>query len=244
MNDKYTAVKSHKLNEASFPEHTLIQYKIFELCIAKYNNLFNKSDLIEITAKECIEKLNADNNIYKELKNFKDILGKKIIIKHDDNYTYTDLYPLSFVEYNSSYANLKIKFNDDAKLHIGDLKDRFVMISIKSISEFGSIYSTRLYEFMTQFKNTGYIRKSVEDLAFILGYKFDTYGHFNLCLKRAINEIMEIKGLKINVKEIKPSRKVIGIELTFNLSKIKIKEKAQNKKIKPENKLTTDDIPF
>jgi len=246
MKDKNTIVKSHQLNEAYFPEHTLVDYKIFSLCLSKYNNLFDKRVAIEITAKDCVELIGANKDkIYSQLKNFKEALKKPLYIRHEDKITTTEIMPFSYIEYNNTYSYLKIKFNPDILPHIKNLKERFTMMNIKHISEFGSKYTVRLFEFMHQFKNTGYIIKSVEDLASILGYKFDSYGNFKrVALMRAINEITNTKGIKINMKEEKPHHRVTSIKLTFTLSGAKIKEKAKAKKTKPEEIITTDDIPF
>ena len=133
------------------------------------------------------------------------------------------------------------------------MKEKFILYNLKEISSFGSLYTTRLYELIQEFKETGWMSKSLLQLrkAFATGDKFQTYNNFKQrTFGRACKEINEVYNLDLSFEEIKEGRKVVAIRFTFNKTKI---HKAINPKTgkpmniyekpKPKTKSDASNIP-
>jgi hypothetical protein len=102
--------------------------------------------------------------------------------------------------------------------YLSQVKEKFVLYNLKEIANFGSLYSTRLYELIQEFKDTGWLIKSVTQLReiFAVGKKFPLYAD----LKRktfghAVEEINSQYELKLRFKEIKEGRKVVAVRFEF-----------------------------
>jgi plasmid replication initiation protein len=92
------------------------------------------------------------------------------------------------------------------------------------VSNFGSLYTTRLYELIQEFKDTGYIIKSIQQLreVFAVGEGFKRYNDFK---KRTFNHACkEINynyyDMNLRYEEIKEGRKVIAIKFVFTKTRI------------------------
>ena len=48
--------------------------------------------------------------------------------------------------------------------YLAQVKEKFVLYNLKEIANFGSLYTTRLYELIQEFKETGWRLKSVDQL--------------------------------------------------------------------------------
>ena len=61
--------------------------------------------------------------------------------------------------------------------YLSQVRQKFVLYNLKEIANFGSLYTTRLYELIQEFKETGYMIKSVQQLreSFAVGEKFKAY---------------------------------------------------------------------
>ena len=146
--------------------------------------------------------------------------------------------------YNQKMGSITIEFTDQVMPYIQQAKERFVLYNLKEISNFKSIYSTRLYEILQEFKDTGWMVRSVEQLrsAFATGKKLSAYKDFKkFTFDHACREINQHYKMNLQYEEIKEGRKVVAIKFTFKKTKIiPIKSKTGKQKnfyIKPEQNI-------
>jgi len=67
-------------------------------------------------------------------------------------------------EYNKKDGYISVKFTDDIMPYLAQVRQKFVLYSLKEIANFGSLYTTRFYELLQEFKETGWMLKSVPKL--------------------------------------------------------------------------------
>jgi plasmid replication initiation protein len=108
--------------------------------------------------------------------------------------------------------------------YLKQVKQKFVLYNLKEVANFGSLYSTRLYELLQEFKDTGWLVKSVKQLreVFAVGKKYSAYKDFKLkTFAHAVNEInVQYPTMKLRFEEIKEGRKVVSIDFRFTPSTI------------------------
>ena len=82
--------------------------------------------------------------------------------------------------YRAESGNIDIRFTEEIMPHIAGLANKFTMYKLNDIAGLNSIYSTRLFELLMQWKTKGELNISVKDLRFSLGCadKFKLYGLF------------------------------------------------------------------
>lgn len=130
----------------------------------------------------------------------------------------------SKVEYQHKEGSILVKLTDDILPYLAQVKKKFVLYNLKEVANFGSLYSTRLYELIQEFKDTGWLVKSVAQLreVFAVGKKFTKYNDFkNRTFAHAVNEInAQYPTMKLRFEEIKEGRKVVSIDFRFTPSTI------------------------
>jgi plasmid replication initiation protein len=70
-------------------------------------------------------------------------------------------------KYNESEGYISIEFSDRIMPYISQVQETtrgFVLYNLKEITNFGSIYATRLYELLQEYKQTGWVQRSIEQL--------------------------------------------------------------------------------
>jgi len=126
-------------------------------------------------------------------------------------------------KYNKKEGSIIIKFTDDIMPYLSQVRQKFVLYNLKEISNFNSIYTTRLYELIQQFKDTGYLIKSIEQLReiFAVGSSFKLYGDLKrYTFDHACQEINENYRMNLGYEEIKEGRKVVAVKFVFKKTKI------------------------
>lgn len=221
--------KNKKLNNADFGDYNLNDYQVFLQLVSKIGgvNEFGKylqhDELIRvytITANEFSQSFNLDLSCaYKVLqKATKRLARTAITLEKPDLFTTTEIPVCSFAEYNHKHGSLTIKFNEDIMPYLAQVNRRFVLYNLKEIANFGSLYTTRLYELIQEFKDTGEIVKSVTQLriVFAVGQKYALYKDFKkFTFAHAVDEINLQFDLKLVFEEIKDGRKVVAIKFSF-----------------------------
>lgn len=107
---------------------------------------------------------------------------------------------------------------------LSNLKKNFTQFSIQDVAEFKSTYTHRIYQLMMQYKSTGYVKITIDDLKFMLmlGLKYSLFADFKKrVIDVAIDEINEKSPYAVKYELIKKGRKFVALELKFSL-KIKI----------------------
>jgi plasmid replication initiation protein len=174
-----------------------------------------------LSAKEFSELFNVSlSNCYVVLKQAVDKLMKTdILVERLELKEEWRINICSMAKYNKTEGNIVIKFTDDIMPYLAQVKQKFVLYNLKEISNFGSLYTTRLYELLREFKETGWMLKSVKQLreVFVVGdNKFKLYGHFKAkTFAHACQEINANYNMDLRFEEIKEGRKVAAVKFFF-----------------------------
>jgi plasmid replication initiation protein len=221
--------KNKKLNNANFAAFGLNDYQVFLHIVSKLDKLDAEGKYLQpeklqrehtITALEFAAAFNVDpKNAYDIIKK----AGKKlreafVRLEKPELFETWEINVLSRVEYQHKEGKITIKFTDDIMPYLAQVQQKFVMYNLKEVASFGSLYTTRLYELIQEFKDTGYIIKSIEELRelFAVGNTLSLYSNFKAkTFQHAINEINAKTDYNITFTEIKTGRKVTSIEFSF-----------------------------
>lgn len=234
--------KNKKLNNANFGDFNLNEYQVFLMLIAKLGKIDQNGDYLQseklerehtLTALEFAHHFNLDvKHAYRVLKKAGTKMMKSFITIEMPELQKTWLVGItSFAEYNHQEGSITIKFTEEIMPYLAQVKEKFVLYNLKEIANFGSLYTTRLYELLQDFKDTGILLISVEKLriAFAVAEKFKLYGLFKqYTFAHACSEINEKTDYIITFEEIKTGRKVTAIEFNFKLKKV---QKVMQKKL-------------
>jgi len=229
------AYKSKKLNNANFDDFRHTDYQVYLHLISKIGGVDEYGKYLQpeqlkreyiLTAKEFSGLFNVSlSNCYGILKQAVDKLMKRDIrIEKPDDSGFWRINICSMAEYNKSSGSITINFTDHIMPYLAQVKEKFVLYNIKEIANFGSLYTTRLYELIQEFKETGWMLKSVKQLreAFAVGDKFKLYGHFKAkTFAHACQEINDNYDMGLRFEEQKEGRKVIAVKFTFKPVEVK-----------------------
>lgn len=221
--------KNKKLNNAGFGDYNLNEYQVFLHLVTKvggvdefgkYLQPENLQRTYTLDATEFAEIFQLDvKHVYKILAvACKKLMKTSIIIERQDLFSTYEINICSMAEYNHKKGSITIEFTDRIMSYLAQVKQRFVLYNLKEIANFGSLYTTRLYELIQEFKDTGYIIKSIEELRniFAVGKKFSLYSDFKRkTFGHAVDEINSQYELNLNFEEVKEGRKVVAIKFSF-----------------------------
>ncbi len=221
--------KNKKLNNANFGDFTHTDYQVFLHLVSKIGGVdeFGKYLQPEQLQREHILSAKEFSEIFNvSLPNCYGILKKAVdkLIKTDVRVEKRELEEIwrinvcSMAQYNAKAGSITIQFTDSIMPYLAQVKERFVLYNIKEIGNFGSLYTTRLYELIQEFKETGWLRKSVQRLreVFAVGNKFTAYKDFKkYTFAHACKEINDNYDLGLSFKEIKEGCKVVAVEFSF-----------------------------
>jgi plasmid replication initiation protein len=250
--------KNKKLNTANFGNFTHTDYQVFLHLISKIGGVNEVGKYLQpeqlqrehvLTAKEFNEVFSADiDNSYKFLKKSVDKLMKTdLTITRNESSELWRINVCSMAKYSKTEGRIIVKFTDDIMPYLSQVRKKFVLYNLKEVANFGSLYTTRLYELIQEFKDTGYMLKSVEKLRdiFAVGDSFKLYSDFKRrTFDHACKEINNNHELNLGYEEIKEGRKVIAVKFVFKKTRI---HKVTNQKtgieknfyIKPKQKTKT-----
>ena len=173
-----------------------------------------------LTAKEFSSLFNTNiHHSYRVLKKAIDKLMKTDIkVEKEDDSGFCRINVCSKAEYSKNQGHIIVKFTDDIMPYLAQVKKKFVLYNLKEVANFGSLYTTRLYELIQEFKETGWLIKSVEQLRdiFAIGHKFKTYNNFKQkTFAHACKEINNNYDIDLRFEEEKKGRKVVAVKFFF-----------------------------
>jgi plasmid replication initiation protein len=226
--------KDNKLNTANFGNFTHGEYQVFLHLVSKIGGVdqegkYLQPDQLErshvLTTREFSAVFNTDiHNSYKLLnKACKKLMKTDLTIARNESAELWQINICSMAKYNKKEGSVVIKFTDDIMPYLAQVRKKFVLYNLKEISNFNSIYTTRLYELVQQFKDTGYIIKSVNQLRelFATDAKFKAYKDFKKrTFEHACKEINNNHELNLGYEELKEGRKVVAIKFVFTKTRI------------------------
>ena len=215
-------VKSNDLVEAryrlSLQESHLVLWLLTQIRPEDEDFKIHQLDIIEYANTVG---LNAKGQ-YKELEKITERLMKRILkIKRKKNKKSTlQVSWLSSAEYHHGEGCVSLCFDPKLKPYLLQLKNQFTKINISDAMGFKSIYAFRIFELLMQVEKIGHRRMSIVELREYCGIGKDEYELYsNLKLKVLIpakNEINTKTDYEVDYKEIKESRKVVGLNWTIN----------------------------
>ena len=120
--------------------------------------------------------------------------------------------------YREKSGTIDIEFTPNIMPHIAGLSEKFTMFKLNDIAGLDSIYSTRLYELLMQWKTVGELELTIQELRFSLGCvnKFNLYNDFKrFAFGHAVNEINSKFDINLSFKEIKTGREITDVAFKF-----------------------------
>lgn len=235
LNSKTPKVyKNKKLNAANFGNFNLSDYKVFLHLVSKIGGVDEYGKYLQpeqmqrnhvLTAGEFSEVFNTDiHNSYGFLKQAVDKLMKTDIrIEKPEEKGYWRINVCSQAEYSEDKGNIKIQFTDSIMPYLAQARQKFMLYNLKEIANFGSLYTTRLYELIQEFQETGWLLKSVDQLreSFVVGNKFKAYKDLKrYTFAHACEEINSNYAMGLRFEEIKEGRKVVAVKFFFKKTKV------------------------
>ena len=225
--------KSKKLNSANFGNFNHSDYQIFLQLISKIGGVDKKGKYLQpdklqreyvLTAKEYANSFNTDLSFgYKQIKKAcKKLMRTSVLVEKIEDNEIWEINVCSTAKYNKSEGKIAIQFTDTIMPYLAQVKEKFLLYNIKEISNFGSLYTTRLYELLQEYKTTGWMEKTVDELrkSFSVGNKHKMYSAFKRkTFAHACKEINHNHPeINLTFEEKKESRKVVAIKFIFNPS--------------------------
>ncbi|MEI6371798.1 MAG: replication initiation protein [Nostocales cyanobacterium ELA608] len=221
--------KNKKLNNANFGNFTLNDYQVFLHLVSKIAGVDEFGKYLQpeqlqrehvLTAKEFSNLFEVDiHTCYGILKKAVDKLMKTDIkVERIELKEVWRINICSMAKYNKGDGYVSVKFTDDIMPYLAQVTKKFVLYNLKEIANFGSLYTTRLYELIQEFKETGWMLKSVDQLReiFAVGNKFKTYNNFKQkTFTHACQEINDNYDMGLRFEELKEGRKVVAIKFFF-----------------------------
>lgn len=212
---------SHKLNE--------VEQRLILLAILKAREMDNSieqlrgSELV-IYADDYVNNFGINRQMaYKALKNA--VMG---LYRAEWGYRYINAKGNKAVRYerftqSAEYVDgegvVKFVFADAIIPHLVELERNFTAYEIAQVANLSSRHAMRLYEFLKQYKATGRLQISLEDLRFRFGILPNEYTRMSDfkkgVLDLAVNEINEHTDLKVSYTQQKRGRTITGFTFTF-----------------------------
>lgn len=226
--------KNKKLNNANFGNFTHNDYQVFLHLVSKIGGVDEFGKYLQpeqlkrehlLTAKEFSEVFNTDiHNTYKLLnKACRKLMKTDLTLPRNESSELWQINVCSMAKYNKKEGYITIEFTDRIMPYLSQVKEKFVLYNLKDIANFGSLYTTRLYELIQEFKDTGFIIKSIEQLReiFAVGNNFKRYNDFKRrTFDHACQEINDNYKMNLGYEEIKEGRKVIAVKFVFKKTRI------------------------
>ena len=224
--------KNKKLNNANFGTYNLNDYQVFLQLISMIGGIDETGKYLQpqelqreytLTAKEFSQHFGVElDGAYTTLKRVaKKLTETSITLEKPELFESWHIALCAEAKYNHKQGSLSIEFTPNIMPYLAQVKQKFVLYNLKEIANFGSLYSTRLYELLQEFKDTGYSIKSVAQLreTFAVGKKFKLYNDFKrFTFAHAVEEINSQYEMNLRFKELKEGRKVVAIRFEFTPS--------------------------
>jgi plasmid replication initiation protein len=222
--------KNKKLNNANFGNFTLNDYQVFLHLVSKIGGVDELGKYLQpeqlqrehvLTAKEFSNTFKVDiHYCYKLLKQAADkLMETDIKVEMDELKKTRRINICSMAEYNEKGGSITIVFTDHIMPYLAQVREKYVLYNLKEIAVFSSLYTTRLYELIQEFKETGWVLKSVNQLRelFAVGDKLGAYGIFKRkTFAHACQEINDKYDINLRFEEFKEGRKITAVKFFFD----------------------------
>lgn len=221
--------KSPKLNSSNFGDFTHTDYQVYLILLSKLGSVDKNGKYLQpeelkrehtLSAKEFSQMFKmAPQNSYVALKKaVNKLLKTDITVPEEGTTSYWRINVCSQAKYVKDEGRIEIQFTDSIMPYLKQVKERFMVYNLADISSFKSIYATRLFELLQEFKETGWMIKSIDELrhSFAVGDQYKLYGHFkSRTIVPACEEINKNYHMKVHFEEIKEGKSVTAIKFLF-----------------------------
>lgn len=221
--------KNKKLNNANFGNYNLNDYQVFLHLVSKLGKVdefgkYQQCELLErnhvLTAQEFAKSFNIEpKHAYSVLKKATTKLMQSFItLEKPELFETWQIAICESAKYNHKNGSITILFTQSIMPYLAQVNQKFILYNLREIADFGSLYSTRLYELIQEFKDTGYLIKSVDQLReiFATGNKYKQYTDFRQrTFGHAVKEINDHYEINLKFEEIKNRLKVVAIKFSF-----------------------------
>jgi len=205
---------------------SLAEHRLILSCISKIDRTGDVPDEISITAEEFKRDWpEVGTNTYGQMQTAVNHLWMRTIkLKEPDKKKRIWLRWVQRAEYDDGKGIITLRFSDEIKPMLGNLKDNFVQLRMNEVKGFKSAYTIRLFELLMQFKQAGYYTISVEEFKVAFGIdEIKSYGRFSNIKQKildvALAEINGKSGWEVGMDLVKKGRTVTHLQFFFGLKK-------------------------
>jgi plasmid replication initiation protein len=121
-------------------------------------------------------------------------------------------------KYIEGEGRVRIKFGSSISVYLTGLVKHFTKVDLINVGALGSLYSIRIYELLSQFRDTGFRVQQIAELKEVLDIA-NMYSDYTDFKKRIIDpsvkEINEKTDLFVTWDVVKTGRKVTGLKFSF-----------------------------
>lgn len=207
---------------------SLGEKRIISSCIAKLDS--TKSDggfskgVVRLSALEYAETFDIDpRTAYEQLKDAGDSLFHRyirIVVDTPKGQKETKYRWVGDVTYHHGEGWIELGFTQKVAPHLVNLlKGEYTSYKLKQASALRSIYSWRLFELLTQYRGTGWLKIPIDDFAHALDVpescRKDFFNLRKRVLEPAINELATKNNLIVQCEPQRSGRKVVALEFKF-----------------------------
>lgn len=221
--------KSPKLNQSNFGDFTHTDYQVYLMLLSKLGGVDKNGKYLQaeelkrehtLSAKEFGGIFKTDlSNSYKILRRaVNKLLKTDVTVPEEGTTSYWRINVCSQAKYVKDEGKIEIQFTDSIMPYLKQVKERFMIYNLADISNFKSIYATRLFELLQEFKETGWMLKSLDELrnSFAVGDQYPKYANFKArTIVPACEEINKNYHMKVRFEEIKEGKSVVAIRFIF-----------------------------
>lgn len=209
MNKSTTVKTSHELNHFR-GGYTPTELDFIYAFITQINDDDKELQRYSLSLSQLEEKLGKRLQVQKIEYIFDSLIKKSFKVNNNKELAVYSFF--STLSFNKENKTLSVKFNEDLKPHLLQLKT-YAKGNFRYLLQYKSEYTKRLYMLMSQWKRATKTTYSVEELREILEVpKSYLYGDFKRkVLERAYTEMKKSGDLFFEYEELKQGRKVTDI---------------------------------
>lgn len=203
----YQLVKQDNQLVRSSYKISLAEKRLILLAIAKAKKDFRQ---ITVTTDE-YKSMFENSNPWQDLRDASERIWDRTIYNLDGHPDRKTRWVYD-VKFNEKDGEITFKFPEDLDPYLFDLKANFTKLELHKVASLGSSYSVRFFELLMQFKSTGEVHITVEQLREHFGIrdKYARYPDFKRrCITPVLKELNEKSDYKVTMKEHKLKRKKV-----------------------------------
>ena len=246
---EFTVTKMHPVVHASYAM-TVNEQRVLLACICQIDPRYAMPDgktyiLTVEQARDLFYNDKDASNVYKDLSRAVEKLYErdvKIALPNGD--TLQTRFVQSIV-WSPDNLQIQVKFADDIKPYLAELKNNFSSYKLKNIVQLTSVYAIRLYEWLVSWasQNQTYKDLTLDELRekLDLGEKYKQIGELkSKVIQVAVSQINENTDFQVDVSYKKLKREIRWIQFTFQqkpeIAKLENQRKLERKAIADHNR--------